>query len=68
MLLRDGDRVDRVKLRYRSRPIGCAVEGAAGRHPELCLELAEPAYGVAPGQTACLMDGELVVGHATIAA
>ncbi len=32
------------------------------------LELAEPAYGVAPGQTACLMDGELVVGHATIAA
>ena len=27
MLLRDGDRVDRVKLRYRSRPIGCAVDG-----------------------------------------
>jgi tRNA-specific 2-thiouridylase len=67
VLLRDGVRVDRVKLRYRSRPIGCAVEGRAGSHPELCLELAEPAYGVAPGQTACLMDGELVVGHATIA-
>ena len=66
VLLRDGERVDRVKLRYRSRPIGCTVEGAAGRHPELWLELAEPAYGVAPGQTACLMDGELVVGHATI--
>jgi tRNA U34 2-thiouridine synthase MnmA/TrmU len=31
------------------------------------LELDEPAYGVAPGQLACLMDGELVVGHATIA-
>ena len=28
MLLRDGERVDRVKLRYHSRPIGCAVEGA----------------------------------------
>jgi len=68
VLLRPGDRVDRVKLRYRSRPIGCVVAGAAGRHPELRLELAEPAYGVAPGQTACLMDGELVVGHATIAA
>jgi tRNA-specific 2-thiouridylase len=67
VLLRDGVRVDRVKLRYRSRPIGCAVEGRAGSHSELCLELAEPAYGVAPGQTACLMDGELVVGHATIA-
>jgi tRNA U34 2-thiouridine synthase MnmA/TrmU len=24
--------------------------------------------GVAPGQTACLMDGDLVVGHGTIAA
>jgi len=68
VLLRGGDRVDRVKLRYRSRPIGCAVEGAPGRHPELRIELAEPAYGVAPGQTACLMDGDLVVGHATIAA
>ena len=67
VLVRDGNRVDRVKLRYRSRPIGCAVEGAAGRHPELWLDLAEPAYGVAPGQTACLMDGDLVVGHATIA-
>jgi tRNA-specific 2-thiouridylase len=68
VLVRDGDCVDRVKLRYRSRPIGCAVEGAAGRHPELWLDLAEPAYGVAPGQTACLMDGDFVVGHATIAA
>jgi tRNA-specific 2-thiouridylase len=68
VLLRDGDRVDRVKLRYRSLPIGCAVEGAAGMHPELRLELAEPAFGVAPGQAACLMDGGLVVGHATISA
>ena len=66
-LRRPGERVDRVKLRYRSRPIDCAVSGAAGRHDELWLELAEPAYGVAPGQTACLMDGEMVVGHATIA-
>jgi tRNA-uridine 2-sulfurtransferase len=68
VLLRDGERVDGVKLRYRARPIGCTVQGAAGRHQELCVELSEPAYGVAPGQTACLMDGELVVGHATISA
>jgi len=67
-LRRSGDRVDSVKLRYRSRPIDCAVSGEAGRHDELWLELAEPAYGVAPGQTACLMDGTMVVGHATIAA
>lgn len=66
-LRRSGERVDRVKLRYRSRPIDCAVRAPAGRHEELWLELAEPAYGVAPGQTACLMDGAMVVGHATIA-
>ncbi len=53
--------VDRVKLRYRSQPVRCrVVEG------EIVLE--EPAAGVAPGQTACLMDGDRVVGHATIAA
>ncbi|MBA2240692.1 MAG: tRNA 2-thiouridine(34) synthase MnmA, partial [Solirubrobacterales bacterium] len=91
VLYRDGGRVDRVRLRYRSAPIECAVspdvdEGsapsasgrsaaaraasrgpAAGPHPRLRLELAEPAHGVAPGQTACLMEGELVVGRATIA-
>jgi tRNA-specific 2-thiouridylase len=52
---------DRVRLRYRQRPLPCSTlrDGS--------LELAEPAYGVAPGQLACLMDGELVVGHATIA-
>jgi tRNA-uridine 2-sulfurtransferase len=66
-LRRDGGRVDRVKLRYRARPIACSVAGQAGHHDELWLHLDEPAYGVAPGQTACLMDGEKVVGHATIA-
>jgi len=34
---------------------------------DLTLALAAPAYGVAPGQLACLMDGEVIVGHATIA-
>ena len=68
-LHRPGGRVDRVRLRYRSQPIGCEVAPvAAGEHDELEIELSEPAYGVAPGQTACLMDGELVVGRATIAA
>jgi tRNA-specific 2-thiouridylase len=60
---RDG--CDRVRLRYRQRPVPCA---APSRHAgQLALELGEPAYGVAPGQLACLMQGELVVGHATIA-
>jgi len=67
-LHREGSRVDRVKLRYRSRALAARVSGqaGAGRHRELVLELAEPAAGAAPGQLACLMDGELVVGWGTI--
>ncbi|MGH2883755.1 MAG: tRNA methyl transferase PRC-barrel domain-containing protein, partial [Solirubrobacteraceae bacterium] len=67
-LHRDADRVNRVKLRYRSRSLPCAVTGDAGpgTHAALTLELAEPVDGAAPGQLACLMDGELVVGWGTI--
>jgi tRNA-specific 2-thiouridylase len=68
-LLRDADQVDRVKLRYRNSPMQCSVEGsaAAGRHRELRVELENPVDGAAPGQVACLMRGETVVGWATIA-
>ncbi|MGH2954074.1 MAG: tRNA 2-thiouridine(34) synthase MnmA [Solirubrobacterales bacterium] len=67
-LHRPGGRVDRVRLRYHARPIGCSMPAVpAGEHGELTLELDQPAYGIAPGQTASLLDGELVVGHATIA-
>jgi tRNA-uridine 2-sulfurtransferase len=67
-LHRDSTRADRVKLRYHARSIACRVSAApAGEHEELELELGEPAFGVAPGQTACLLDGDLVVGRATIA-
>ncbi|MGI8579415.1 MAG: tRNA 2-thiouridine(34) synthase MnmA, partial [Solirubrobacteraceae bacterium] len=67
-LFRDGARVDRVKLRYRSRALPARVAGdpAAGAHRRLALELAEPADGAAPGQLACLMEGDLVVGWGTI--
>jgi tRNA-specific 2-thiouridylase len=69
ILLRDGGDVDRVKLRYRSAPVACRVLGspAPGRHRTLELELEEPALGVAPGQTACLMRGDTVIGSGTIA-
>jgi tRNA-specific 2-thiouridylase len=62
--------VDRVKLRYRSRPLaGCVAEQLEpGRHPLLTLELDEPAEGVAPGQTACLMQGDRIVGWGVIGA
>ncbi len=65
VLHRENTRVDRVKLRYRSEPVACRL-AARGDHLEITL--AEPAAGVAPGQTACLMDGDRVVGHGTIAA
>ena len=62
-------RVDRVRLRYRSRPLPARVreDAPAGRHRALTLELEEPMSGAAPGQLACLMEGELVVGWALIA-
>jgi tRNA-specific 2-thiouridylase len=68
-LHRRGSRVDRVKLRYRSRPLRARVNGdpEAGQHRTLALELSDAADGAAPGQLACLMDGDLVVGWGTIA-
>jgi tRNA U34 2-thiouridine synthase MnmA/TrmU len=68
-LHRPGERVDRVKLRYRSRPLSARVLGdpPAGRHRELSIELDDAVDGAAPGQLACLMSGELIVGWATIA-
>ena len=67
-LHRAGARVDRVRLRYRSRPLRATVVGdaAEGRHRSLALHLTDAADGPAPGQLACLMDGDLVVGWGTI--
>jgi tRNA-specific 2-thiouridylase len=70
MLHRDATEVDRVKLRYRSEPVGCRIDASGtppGRHRTLELKLDEPVHGVAPGQTACLMRGRRVIGFATIA-
>ena len=57
-----------VKLRYRSRAVGCRISGdpAAGEHASLELALDRPVEAVAPGQAAVLLDGDLVVGEATI--
>jgi len=55
---------DRVRLRHHHAPLQCTARRVDGG---LELTLAAPAYGAAPGQLACLMDGELIVGHATIA-
>jgi tRNA-specific 2-thiouridylase len=67
-LHRPGERVDRVKLRYRSRPLAARLVGQppAGTHRGLELEMGEPADAAAPGQLACLMEGERVIGWGTI--
>ncbi len=68
-LHRPGARVDCVKLRYRSAPLRARLPAgvAPGTHAALTIDLDDAAEGVAPGQLACLMDGELVVGWGTIA-
>jgi len=66
-LHRGPERVDSVRLRYHAPKRACTVEAPAA-DGEATIALAEPADRVAPGQVACLMDGDLVVGHGTIAA
>ncbi len=73
ILHRPSARVGSVRLRYRARPVPCRVGASAsappgpGRHERLEVELAHPARAAAPGQTAVLCDGDLVIGHGTIA-
>jgi tRNA-specific 2-thiouridylase len=65
-LHRPAERVDGVRLRYHSPRRDCRLE-VNGDPSEAVLALAEPVDGAAPGQVACLLDGDLVVGHGTIA-
>lgn len=67
-LHRDGARVDRVKLRYRATPLPARLVGdaAPGAHRRLEVALEQPVDGAAPGQMACLMEGDVVIGWATI--
>jgi tRNA-specific 2-thiouridylase len=65
---REPRRVNSVRLRSHApvRPCTVELDSAAGDSEGTVL-LAEPVDGVAPGQLACLMDGDLVVGHGTVA-
>jgi tRNA-uridine 2-sulfurtransferase len=64
-LLRAAERVDGVRLRYHSPRRDCRLE-VNGDPSEAIVALAEPVDGAAPGQVACLLDGDLVIGHGTI--
>ena len=56
--------VQTVRLRYHAEPIGCRVH--VQEDGSLELELDRSANGVAPGQLACLMRQDRVVGEGTI--
>jgi tRNA-specific 2-thiouridylase len=57
----DATSVEAVKLRYRAPATRCTLDGET-------LHLDAPVHGVAPGQIACLLRGDVVVGCATIVA
>jgi len=62
-LHRSASEVERVRLRYHAMPIACRALERGGR---LLLELDTHAHAVAPGQLACLMRQDRVVGEGTI--
>jgi tRNA-uridine 2-sulfurtransferase len=69
VLHRAAERVDGVRLRYRSGAVPASIPpAAAGRHPALEVDLGEPFDAAAPGQAAVLLSGEAIVGHGTIVA
>jgi tRNA-uridine 2-sulfurtransferase len=64
-LYRDESRVDGVKLRYRSSAVACRI---ARDQERVVVELEDDVHGVAPGQTACFMEGDRILGYGTISA
>jgi tRNA-specific 2-thiouridylase len=68
VLHRAPNRVNKVRLRYHAKALNCGIKGTpSGPDRSLDVELAEPADRVAPGQTAVLLDGDLVVGYGMVA-
>jgi tRNA-specific 2-thiouridylase len=62
-LHRSVSEVEQVRLRYHAKPIACRALERGGR---MMLELESDAHAVAPGQLACLMRQDRVVGEGTI--
>jgi tRNA-uridine 2-sulfurtransferase len=63
-LHRPSAEVEAVRLRYHAKPLACCVHVQDDGSIE--LELDQSANGVAPGQLACLMRQDRVVGEGTI--
>ena len=69
-LLREGGRVDGVRVRAHGRLHPCRLDGSPppGSTATASCGSQRSMERTAPGQIACLYDGEQVVGHAKIAA
>ena len=62
-----GDEVDRVRLRYRSQAAAVPRRGARAAGGLDAPARASRSTARRPGQTACLLRGDVVVGYGTIA-
>jgi tRNA-specific 2-thiouridylase len=62
-LHRPAQEVESVRLRYHAEPIACRASEQDGH---VLLQLDQDAHAVAPGQLACLMRQDRVVGEGTI--
>ena len=69
-LRRSGARVDGVKVRSRGQRHPCRLlrDPGPGRHEGVEVQLREPIERTAPGQIACLYEGDVILGYGTIAA
>src|ERR671910_560288 len=63
-LHRNPGQVETVRLRYHAHPIACRV--LVRKNGGMEVELERAAHAVAPGQLACLMSQDRVVGEGTI--
>jgi tRNA-specific 2-thiouridylase len=69
-LRRPGARVDGVKVRSRGRRHPCCLadELGTGAHAAVEVQLREPIERTAPGQIACLYEGDVILGYGTVVA
>ena len=65
-LHRDPSSIETVRLRYHAPQIPCRLAARPGPGGRAALELERPVLAAAPGQLACLMVGDRVVGYGTI--
>ncbi len=64
-----GAQVDGVRVRSHGRRYPCrlAADPGPGRHEGVEVQLQEPITRAAPGQIACLYEGDVILGYGTVA-